>query len=68
VERLLDHLEPRIEPASQLRLIRMRGRRQPGLERLEASAAWRSAREWLTRSAAKPELKFEPGDAETGGI
>jgi len=68
VRRLLDQLEPRIDPASQLRLIRMRGRRQPGFETLEASAAWRSAREWLARSAAKPELKFEPGDAETGGI
>jgi beta-N-acetylhexosaminidase len=68
VERLLDHLEPRIDPASQLRLIRMRGRRQPGFDTLEASAAWRSAREWLTRSEAKPELKFEPGDADTGGV
>ncbi|HXR20472.1 MAG TPA: beta-N-acetylhexosaminidase [Steroidobacteraceae bacterium] len=68
VQRLLDHLKPHLDPASQVRLIRMRGRKQPGFETLEASAAWRSAREWLARSAAKPELKFEPGDAETGGI
>jgi len=67
VLRLLDELEPRIDPASQLRLIRMRGRRQPGFETLEASAAWRGAREWLQRSAAKPELRFEPGDSEEGG-
>jgi len=67
VQRLLEELEPRIDPASQLRLIRMRGRRHPGFETLEASAAWRSAREWLARSAAKPELKFEPGDSEEGG-
>ncbi|HEY2417460.1 MAG TPA: beta-N-acetylhexosaminidase [Steroidobacteraceae bacterium] len=67
VVRLLDELEPHVDPASQLRLIRMRGRRQPGFETLEASAAWRSAREWLARSAAKPELKFEPGDSEEGG-
>jgi beta-N-acetylhexosaminidase len=68
LERLLDELEPHSDPASQLRLIRMRGRKQPGFETLEASAAWRSAREWLARSAAKPELKFEPGDGETGGV
>jgi beta-N-acetylhexosaminidase len=67
VQRLLDELEPHIDPASQLRLIRMRGRRQPDFETLEASAAWRSAREWLARSAAKPELKFEPGGADEGG-
>jgi beta-N-acetylhexosaminidase len=67
VERLLSSLEWRVDPASQLRLIRMRGRRQPGFETLEASAAWRSAREWLLRSEAKPELKFEPGGAEAGG-
>lgn len=67
VERLLASLEWRVDPASQLRLIRMRGRRQPGFETLEASAAWRSAREWLLRSEAKPELKFEPGGAEAGG-
>jgi beta-N-acetylhexosaminidase len=67
VERLLDQFKPQIDPASQVRLIRMRGRKQPGFETLEASAAWRSAREWLIRSAAKPELKFEPDDAATGG-
>ncbi|HEY6453085.1 MAG TPA: beta-N-acetylhexosaminidase, partial [Steroidobacteraceae bacterium] len=54
VQRLLDELEQRIDPASQLRLIRMRGRRYAGFETLEASAAWRSAREWLARSVAKP--------------
>ena len=67
VLRLLDHLKPRIEPAAQLRLIRMRGRKQHDFETLEASAAWRSAREWLARSAAKPELKFESGEFEPGG-
>lgn len=67
VERLLDHFKPRVDPASQLRLIRMRGRKQPGFETLEASASWRSAREWLERSAAKPELKFEPAEGQAGG-
>jgi beta-N-acetylhexosaminidase len=67
VERLLDHFKPRVDPASQLRLIRMRGRKQPVFETLEASASWRSARQWLARSAAKPELKFEPAAGEAGG-
>jgi beta-N-acetylhexosaminidase len=66
VETLLEQFKPRIDPASQLRLIRMRGRKQLDFETLEASAAWRSAREWLERSAAKPELRFEAGDAGTG--
>jgi beta-N-acetylhexosaminidase len=63
VEVLLDKLNVELDPASQLRLIRMRGRKQLVFETLVASPAWRSAREWLERSAAKPELKFEPGGA-----
>jgi beta-N-acetylhexosaminidase len=66
VETLLGQFKPRIDPASQLRLIRMRGRKQLDFETLEASAAWRSAREWLQRSAATPELRFDSGDAGTG--
>lgn len=62
VERLLDEFKPSYDGASQLRLIRMRGRKQLDFETLVASEQWRSAREWLERSAAKPELKFEPGD------
>jgi beta-N-acetylhexosaminidase len=63
VERLLEELKSPHDPASQLRLIRMRGRNHPPFDTLIASPAWRSAREWLARSAAKPELKFEPGGA-----
>jgi len=67
VAQLLDAFRPHVDPTSQLRLIRMRGRRQPGFETLEASATWRSAREWLARGTAKPELKFEPDNAESEG-
>jgi beta-N-acetylhexosaminidase len=63
VERLLDQLKVPPDAASQLRLIRMRGRGQGDFETLIASATWRGAREWLQRSTAKPELKFEPGGA-----
>ena len=63
VERLLGELKAQPDAASQLRLIRMRGRKQLNFETLITSPAWRSAREWLQRSAAKPELKFEPGGA-----
>jgi beta-N-acetylhexosaminidase len=61
VERLLDEFKPQYDAASQLRLIRMRGRKLLDFETLVATPAWRSAREWLERSAAKPELKFDPG-------
>jgi beta-N-acetylhexosaminidase len=66
VERLLDDLRPRIDPASQLRLVRMRGRRSGDFETLTASARWRSAREWLAADTAAPELRFEPGETDLG--
>jgi beta-N-acetylhexosaminidase len=68
VERLLGRLRVQIEPASQLRLVRMRGRRQYRFETLGASAAWQSAREWLTRSASPPELTLNSEGADAGGI
>jgi len=67
-ERLLDTLRVPIDPASQLRLVRMRGRKQLRFENLAASASWQSAREWLRRSAASPpELSFNPGGTDAGG-
>lgn len=69
VERLLDSLGVAIDPASQLRLVRMRGRRQLDFENLAASDSWQSARQWLARSsAAPPELSFDSGGSEAGGI
>jgi beta-N-acetylhexosaminidase len=68
VERLLERLKLEIDPASQLRLVRMRGRRQYSFETLSASAAWQSAREWLIRSASPPpELTFKSEGADAGG-
>lgn len=67
LERLLSDFRPRADPTAQLRMIRMRGRRQPGFETPEASAGWRSAREWLERSNAKPELRFDPAEGGAGG-
>lgn len=64
---LLQRLEVEIDPTSQLRLIRMRGRRQHSFENLSASAAWQSAREWLARSVATPELRFNSPGADVGG-
>jgi hypothetical protein len=67
VERLLQQLKLPIDPASQLRLVRMRGRRLYSFETLSASAAWQSAREWLLRSASPPpELTFKSEDADAG--
>jgi beta-N-acetylhexosaminidase len=68
VERLLERLKLEIDPASQLRLVRMRGRRHDSFETLSASAAWQSAREWLLRSASPPpELTFKSEGADAGG-
>jgi beta-N-acetylhexosaminidase len=55
---LLDEFKPQADAVSQLRLVRMRGRRGPDLETLLASAPWRSARQWLASANATPELKF----------
>jgi beta-N-acetylhexosaminidase len=67
-ERLLDTLRVSIDPVSQLRLVRIRGRKQLRFENLTASAAWQSAREWLARSAASPpELSFNSGGTDAGG-
>jgi beta-N-acetylhexosaminidase len=68
-ERLLDTIGVSIDPASQLRLVRMRGRKQLDFETLTASEAWQSARQWLARSAAAPpELSFNSGGPDAGGI
>jgi len=68
VERLLDQFKPAVEPASQMRLVRMRGRKQLRFENLAASTAWQSAREWLLKSAASPpELTFNAGGTDAGG-
>jgi beta-N-acetylhexosaminidase len=68
VEQLLQQLKLPIDPATQLRLVRMRGRSDYGFETLRASAAWQSAREWLHRSASPPpELTFDSGGADAGG-
>src|SRR3984957_2746970 len=68
VERLLERLKVSADLASQLRLVRMRGRGARGFEKLPASAAWQSAREWLLRSASPPpELTFNSEGADAGG-
>jgi beta-N-acetylhexosaminidase len=67
-ERVLDQLGVAIDPASQLRLVRMRGRKQLRFENLSASASWQGAREWLARSAASPpELSFNSGGGDARG-
>jgi beta-N-acetylhexosaminidase len=70
-EHLLERMEKlgiAIDPASQLRLVRMRGRKQLVFENLSASAEWQSAREWLARSAASPPaLDLSTGGQNAGG-
>jgi beta-N-acetylhexosaminidase len=63
VQRLLAELQVPIDPSSQLRLVRMRGKGHVAFENLAASATWQSAREWLQRGAATPDLSSPAGGA-----
>jgi beta-N-acetylhexosaminidase len=51
------------DPASQLRLIRMRGRERQSPEALRASAAWSAAQQLLMRLAAAPALALTSAGA-----
>lgn len=60
---VLDQLKAEPEPASHMRLVRMRGRDGMPREQLHASDEWRECRELLARCAAPPALKLEAGRA-----
>jgi beta-N-acetylhexosaminidase len=59
----LEQLDVEPEPASHVRLVRMRGRDGVARAELEASAHWLAAREQLARCTAPPALKLEAGRA-----
>jgi len=61
VIRLLDGLDIEPEPASQLRLVRLRGRDGLPREQLLASQEWSRCQEYLARCAAPPALRLESG-------
>jgi beta-N-acetylhexosaminidase len=56
VVELIDGLKSRPGPASQLRILRMRGRDAPDREALLASREFRQGRDWLARCERPPEL------------
>jgi beta-N-acetylhexosaminidase len=56
VVELIDGLKSRPGPASQLRIVRMRGRDAPDREALLASHEYRQGRDWLARCQRPPEL------------
>ena len=61
VATLLDGLPVKPGPASQMRILRMRGRDGQSREALAASAQHRACREWLSRCARPPELILDQG-------
>jgi beta-N-acetylhexosaminidase len=63
VVQVLDGLKFAPEPASHLRLVRMRGRDGASREELLASAEWRACRDALDRCAAPPALNLTAGRA-----
>jgi beta-N-acetylhexosaminidase len=57
--RLLAELHIDVDPASRLRLVRMRGRHGVAPAELRASAAWQASQDWLQRCTAAPQLQFD---------
>jgi beta-N-acetylhexosaminidase len=56
VVELIDGLKSRPGPASQMRIVRMRGREGPDREALLAGREYRECRDWLARCERPPEL------------
>jgi beta-N-acetylhexosaminidase len=56
---LLDRLAHRPGPASQLRVLRMRGREMPGRVALQAMPEYQECQQWLARCARPPELQLQ---------
>jgi beta-N-acetylhexosaminidase len=56
---VLSALAGYVDPASQLRLMRLRGTRRRSWEELRATPEWLEARDTLTELAAKPRLELE---------
>jgi beta-N-acetylhexosaminidase len=63
VRSLLARLEVEPAPASQLRLVRVRGRDGLSVAGLQASLSWQQSREALARAMAPPALQLESGPA-----
>ncbi|MCC6632395.1 MAG: beta-N-acetylhexosaminidase [Gammaproteobacteria bacterium] len=61
VVELLDGLTSRPGPASQLRILRMRGRDAVDRQSLAANPEYRECREWLARCERPPELVLSQG-------
>lgn len=61
VLKLLRELRATPEPASQLRLVRLRGRGGTSRQALLASGEWHQCQDYLRRCAAAPALKLEAG-------
>ena len=55
---LLQGLTTRPGPASQMRMLRMRGREAPDRAALLASQEWQQCRDWLERCQRPPELRL----------
>lgn len=60
---VIDKLDVEPAPASQLRLVRMRGREGSSPEELYASAEWQQSREFLARVSVPPALSLTAGQA-----
>jgi beta-N-acetylhexosaminidase len=63
VRTLIAQLDPEPAPASQLRLVRMRGRDGMSFQALHSALAWQQSREALARVMTPPPLQLHSGRA-----
>jgi beta-N-acetylhexosaminidase len=61
VVELIDGLPVKPGPASQLRILRMRGKDAPAREELTTTPQYLACMEWLARCARPPELILDQG-------
>jgi beta-N-acetylhexosaminidase len=59
IPQLLDRFQDYVNPASQLRLMRLRGRQTMDWERVHETPEWKQARRLLASLGARPKLELE---------
>jgi beta-N-acetylhexosaminidase len=59
IPQLLDRFQDYVNPASQLRLMRLRGRQSMDWERVHETPEWKQARRLLASLGARPKLELE---------
>jgi hypothetical protein len=59
IPQLLDRFQDYVNPASQLRLMRLRGRQHSDWEQVHEMPEWKQARRLIASLGARPKLELE---------